>query len=94
LAPTTQLPSIEDGRLDLESRLRAWLVGDISILDPSLLAIGEQVETDVGASSTSSASTRADDLVVAALKRDKTPREVTARALDYASRVVDLSNSG
>jgi hypothetical protein len=32
------------------------------------------------------------DLVVVELKRDKTPREVTAQALDYAAWVVNLSN--
>ncbi len=34
----------------------------------------------------------AGDLVVVELKRDKTPREITAQALDYGSWVVDLSN--
>jgi RecB family endonuclease NucS len=34
--------------LNLESRLQDWLVRDISILDPGLLVMGREVETDFG----------------------------------------------
>ena len=85
---------IEIGRtsLDLESRLQAWLVRDISILDPALMVIGREVETDFGGFIDLLCIDAVGDLIIVELKRDRTPREVTAQALDYASWVTDLSN--
>lgn len=68
--------------LDLESRLEEWLAADISILDPGLLVIGCEVETDFGGFIDLLCVDVAGDLVVVELKRDKTPREITAQALD------------
>jgi hypothetical protein len=51
-----QLSEIHRAPLDLESRLQEWLARDISILDPGLLVIGREVETDSAASSTSCVS--------------------------------------
>lgn len=79
-------------KLDLEERLEAWLEGDISMLDPGLLVIGRQVETDFGGFIDLLCIDAAGDLVVVELKRDQTPRETTAQAIDYAAWVVDLSN--
>lgn len=79
-------------RLDLEKRLQDWLAVDISVLDPGLLVIGREVPTDFGDFIDLLCIDPAGDLVVVELKRDKTPREVMAQALDYASWVVDLSN--
>jgi len=67
-------------------------VRDISMLDPGLLVIGREVETDFGDFIDLLCIDAAGDLVVVELKRDKTPREITAQALDYGSWVVDLSN--
>lgn len=78
--------------LDLEVRLEAWLERDISVLDPGLLVIGRQVETDFGGFIDLLCLNDAGDVVVVELKRDKTPREITAQALDYGSWVKDLSN--
>lgn len=86
------LSEIKRGKLDLEERLEDWLQADISMLDPGLLVIGRQVETEVTGPIDLLCVDAAGDLVVVELKRDKTPREVTAQALDYASWVVDLSN--
>lgn len=77
--------------LDLESRIQEWLERDISILDPGLLVIGRQVETDFGGFIDILCIDAEGDLAIVELKRDKTPREVTAQALDYASWVTDLS---
>lgn len=87
-----QLITVDRVRLDLESRLQEWLARDISILDPTLLVIGREVETDFGGFIDVLCVDVAGDLVIVELKRDKTPREVTAQALDYASWVVNLSN--
>ncbi len=43
-----KLIEISPNHLDLESRLQEWLERDISILDPGLLIIGREVETDFG----------------------------------------------
>ena len=87
-----QLVEIEQLRLDLEKRLEEWLKRDISILDPNLLVIGQQVQTDYGDFIDLLCLDEAGDLVVVELKKDKTPREVTAQALDYGSWVTALSN--
>jgi hypothetical protein len=60
------------------------------VLDPKLLIIGEQVETAFGKFIDLLCMDSTGNLVIVELKRDKTPREVTAQALDYASWVKDL----
>jgi hypothetical protein len=77
--------------LDLEQRIEKWTVRDISVLDPSLLVIGKQVLTDFGKYIDLLCMNATGDLVIVELKRDKTPREVVAQALDYASWVKDLT---
>ncbi len=87
-----RLEEMKKTRLDLEVRLEKWLEQDISILSSDLLVIGRQVDTDFGGFIDLLCLDYNGDTVIIELKRDKTPREVTAQALDYASWVVDLSN--
>src|SRR5262245_50377565 len=87
-----RLAPIPRARLDLEARLEEWLAADISILDEALLVIGRQVETDFGGLIDLLCVDGNGDLVIVELKRDKTPREITAQALDYASWVVNLTH--
>jgi endonuclease NucS-like protein len=87
-----QLIEIDRAPLSLESRLQDWLVRDISILDPGMLVIGREVETDFGGFIDILCIDAEGDLVIVELKRDRTPREVTAQPLDYASWVSALSN--
>ncbi|WP_449417040.1 endonuclease NucS domain-containing protein [Phormidium nigroviride] len=87
-----QLNEITQSKLDLESRLETWLDNDISILADDLLVIGRQVITDHGGKLDLLCMDRNGDLAILELKKDKTAREVTAQALDYASWVKDLSN--
>lgn len=77
--------------LDLEVRIENWLVEDIGVLDPELLVIGRQVETDFGGVIDLLCINEGGDLVIVELKRDKTAREITAQVLDYVSWVTDLS---
>lgn len=77
-------------RLDLESRLEDWLCQDIKMLDPALLIIGRQIVTDFGGRIDLLCLDKEGDTVIVELKRDKTPREIVAQALDYASWVTDL----
>lgn len=96
---TTRLWQVDNGdltevpasSLDAEEQLEDWLEEDISILSDDLLVIGRQVPTDFGGKLDLLCIDEAGDLVVIELKRDKTPREVVAQGLDYASWVVDLS---
>ena len=87
-----RLEEMKKTRLDLEARLEKWLEQDISILSSDLLVIGRQVDTDFGGFIDLLCLDYNGDVVIVELKRDKTPREVTAQALDYASWVVALSN--
>jgi Endonuclease NucS len=90
VGPGEQLSEIQRGRLDLESRLEEWLKRDISVLDPALLVIGSEVETDGGPIDILCVDA-AGDLVIVELKRDNTPRLITAQVLDYASCVATSS---
>lgn len=86
-----QLVQCQRAPLNLEERLEAWIARDISILGDDLLVIGRQVPTAYSGWIDLLCIDRDGDLVVVELKRDKTPREITAQALDYASWVQDLS---
>ncbi len=83
-----EIPSNE---ISLEERLERWLESDIAVLEPDLLVIGRQVRTPFDGTIDLLCMDRWGDTVVLELKRGKTPREVTAQALDYASWVKDLS---
>lgn len=78
--------------LNLEERLESWLEQDISILSTDLLVIGRQVKTDFGGSIDLLCLHRDGSVVVVELKRDKTPRDVVAQVLDYASWVDTVSH--
>jgi len=86
------LQECQRASLDLEARIESWLTQDISLLDPELMVIGRQVETDFGGYIDLLCIDRGGDLVIVELKRDKTPREVTAQVLEYATFVQDLSS--
>jgi len=92
IAQGDQLQEVSASKLNLEARLEEWLVRDISVLSGDLLVIGRQVETDFGGYIDLLCIDPEGDLVVVELKRDKTPRETTAQALDYASWVRGLSH--
>lgn len=92
IGPDERLTELLGGDLNLESRIQEWLAHDISILDPGLLVIGREVKTDFGGFVDILCVDAGGDLVVVELKRDKTPRDVTAQALDYASWAAGLSN--
>ena len=75
---------------DLEQWLEDWLVSDISALDPGLMVIGRQVITGFRGAIDLLCIDINGDLVVVELKRGRTPRDVTAQALEYSSWVKDL----
>lgn len=81
------LPSV---RLESEDRLEGWLETDISILDPDLLVIGRQVITQHQGRIDLLAINGKGSVYIIELKRDRTPRDVVAQVLDYASWVSSL----
>ena len=88
----SELQEIPCNEINLEERLEDWLASDISALDPNLLVIGRQVRTDFGGMIDLLCLDSAGDTVIVELKKGRTPREVTAQALDYASWVRGLSS--
>jgi predicted Zn-dependent protease with MMP-like domain len=74
-----------------EKELEDWIERDTSIISEKLILIGRQVTTDFGGSIDLLAVDRAGDLVIIELKKDKTPRDVVAQVLDYASWISTLS---
>ena len=71
----------------VESVLEEWLESnpDGILEDGQLLIIGRQVPTDLGGSIDLLGVDREGNVVVVELKRDRTPRDVVAQALEYAA---------
>lgn len=86
-----RLTEISRSKLNLEERIEKWIVQDVSVLWPDLLLIGEQVKTAFGKYIDLLCIDSSGNPVIVELKRDMTPRDVVAQALDYASWVKDLS---
>ena len=91
ITPDQKLAELNRNQINLEQRLEDWLQSDISVIDPDLLVIGRQVNTDSGGTIDLLCLDNSGGTVVIELKKGKTPREVTAQALDYASWVKDLT---
>jgi len=85
------LTEIDKTKLDSEKRLENWIERDPSILGIDLLIIGRQITTDYGGKIDLLAINNQAEIVILELKRNKTPRETVAQALDYASWVKTLS---
>ncbi len=78
-------------RLGLEQKLEDMIVQDPSLTGMDLLVIGRQVNTAFGGQIDVLAADIEGHLHILELKRDKTPRDVVAQALDYGSWVQDLT---
>ncbi len=79
--------------MGLEKRLEDYIESDPSMLGETLLIIGRQVPTAFGGFIDLLALDETAAVHVIELKRDKTPRDVTAQALDYGSWVSGLARS-
>ncbi|WP_421908582.1 DUF91 domain-containing protein [Methanolacinia petrolearia] len=82
---------VEYSSIDSEKRLEDILCGDLSILDSDLLLIGRQTRTGFGKKIDMLGIDETGKITIIELKKDKTPREVIAQVLDYASWIKDLS---
>lgn len=82
---------IEYTSIDSEKRLEDILYRDISLIDDNLLIIGRQTPTNFGKYIDMLGINQDGKLTIIELKKNRTPREVIAQVLDYASWVKDLS---
>lgn len=82
------------GALPSEQRLEDMIVAEPRILSSEWMLIGRQVDTGRGGRIDLLAIAPDGSLVLVELKRDRTPREVVAQALDYASWVGQLDAEG
>ena len=84
------LKPIDRSGLDQEERIETWIAEDSSVLGMDVVVFGRQVHTDFGGRIDLLALDRQGRCVIVELKRQRTPREVVAQLLDYASWVCDL----
>ncbi|WP_119306144.1 endonuclease NucS domain-containing protein [Cohaesibacter haloalkalitolerans] len=82
---STDPQEIRQGILPSEQMLEDMIVKQPRILSSDWMLIGRQVDTGLGGRVDLLAITPDGSLVLVELKRDKTPREVVAQALDYAA---------
>lgn len=84
----SKLNELTSAALDYERRLEEWICQDPSFLGIELLVIGNQVNTGFGRIDVLGI-TREGELVIVEIKRDRTPRDVVAQTLEYASWIND-----
>ncbi len=73
-----------------ESALQQWIWDDPSLLGEPLALLGREVRTAYNKKIDLLAIDEHKNVCVVELKRDKTPRDVIAQALDYASWIAEL----
>jgi hypothetical protein len=78
------------GQLAREELIEGWVAAQPALLGLDILIIGRQVPTDFGGRIDLLGLDAEGDLVLVELKRDRTPREIVAQVLDYASWVAAL----
>jgi hypothetical protein len=86
-----KLRELPKHKLENEKRLEDWIEQDASLLGMDLLIIGRQVQTPFVRRMDLFAIDQDGSSVIIELKRDKTPRDVVAQVLDYASWVNGLT---
>lgn len=85
------LVPIKRGMLANENMVENWIANQPDLLGLDLLVIGRQVVTEFGGRIDLLGIDIDGSLVIVELKRDKTPREIVAQILDYASWVKGLT---
>lgn len=80
--------------LDLETKIETWVADDLTLIGVGGFVIGRQIATDHGKFIDILAMDEDGNLVIIELKRDRSPRDIVAQVLDYASWVRRLSTGG
>lgn len=86
------LQKLRPARLADESLLEEQIMQDSSILNREWLLIGRQVRTAFDKLIDLLAIDANGSVIIIELKRDKTPRDVVAQAIDYASWIANLQD--
>ncbi|ODQ90651.1 hypothetical protein BFG51_04570 [Dietzia alimentaria] len=92
-AENDTLTRLTPSMVGLEARLEAYVESDPTMLGQHLMVLGRQVRTPHGGFIDLLAIDSEGLVHVIELKRDKTPRDVTAQTLDYASWVATLGRA-
>ncbi len=87
-----RLQALARRKLNQEQRLEDWVAAEPSLVGLDVLIIGRQVQTSFGGRIDLLGIDQEGDLAVIELKRDKTPRDIIAQVLDYASWVDELGH--
>ena len=86
----SQPQALEPVQLENELVLEEQIQKDISILNPNWMLIGRQVYTDFGKYIDLMAIDASGSIIVIELKKHRTPRDVVAQVIDYASWIENL----
>ncbi|HEX8669179.1 MAG TPA: hypothetical protein VF727_12500 [Allosphingosinicella sp.] len=81
----------ERGALSEERLIETWVAEDPALLGLDAMIIGRQVATDHGKYIDLLALDRGGGVIIIELKKDRTPRDIVAQVLDYASWVRTLT---
>lgn len=79
--------------LDFEAKIERWVAEDLSLIGLDGLVIGRQVYTEYAKRIDILAIDRDGNLSIIELKRDRSPRDIVAQVLDYASWVCRLTTN-
>jgi hypothetical protein len=85
------LIQVPPGKLAYEDMIQGWIAQRPELLGLDLLIIGREVATTYGGSIDLLGIDDEGNLAILELKRDRTPRDIIAQVLDYASWVANLS---
>lgn len=88
-----QLKAVPTSELDFEQRLEDWLAKDPSLSGMDVLIVGRQLQTTFGGRIDLLGIDSQGNTVLFELKKGRTPRDVIAQVLDYATWVKDLAFS-
>jgi hypothetical protein len=86
------LDEVPKSELKSEADLHKWIKANPRLVNSDLLIIGSEVVTEHGGRIDLLGIDSAGTVHVIELKKDRTPRDVIAQALDYASWVVTLNS--
>lgn len=92
VAPTPE--RLSESTLQTERDLEDMIISAPSILSDEWMLIGRQEDTGFGGRTDLLAMAPDGSLVLIELRRDRTPRDVVAQALDYAAWVETLEAQG
>jgi len=85
------LEPVAQGKLAYENMIQGWIAQRPELLGLDLLIIGREVLTTYGGSIDLLGIDDEGNIAILELKRDRTPRDIIAQVLDYASYVAKLS---